>query len=195
MWPWEHVIVGYLIYSLVCRMIFGRSPGAAETIAVVFASILPDLIDKPLAWQFGVFDSGYALGHSIFFAVPLAIIVGLFAQYRGRTDVAVAFALGYLLHLPADVADGYFRSGMVNLDLMLWPVVSPTVAPMNQTFMRELQHHLTRYHAELTADDPSRYLIVMVVLALTTLILWILDGAPVLREILIIGRRKLGGQH
>lgn len=191
MWPWEHAVAGYLLYSLISRRVFGRPPGAAETVVVVIASVLPDLIDKPLAWQFGVFESGYAIGHSIFFAFPVVLAVGIVSHRAGRTDCGLAFAIGYLAHLPADVLDAYFRSGVFHYELMLWPFTSPIKAPSDQTFLGEVMHHLTRYHAELTASDPSLYLVAMIGIGVGTIVLWILDGMPVLREI-IVWVRKAG---
>lgn len=98
MMPWEHSIVGYIKYSLFIHLLYRDSPTGIGTLLVVFASLLPDLLDKPLAWQFGIFadGGGYALFHSVFLAVPLSIVVLLLAYYRGRPRIGWTFGVGYV---------------------------------------------------------------------------------------------------
>ncbi|MCU4742731.1 metal-dependent hydrolase [Halobacteria archaeon AArc-m2/3/4] len=185
MWPWEHAIVGYLVYSLFCHLYYRDSPGGLEAFAVVFASVLPDLVDKPLSWEYGVFETGYALGHSIFFAVPLAIVVGVIARSWGRTRAGLAFGLGYLLHLPADVVDGYVRSDVVQFELMLWPMSTVESHEGGVGFVSEFLHFFGQYRAELLAGDLSTYMWAQVGMGVFALLLWLADGAPVLREVVL----------
>ncbi|RQG89845.1 metal-dependent hydrolase [Natrarchaeobius halalkaliphilus] len=191
MWPWEHAIVGYLAYSVFSHCYYRRSPDGLEAFTAVFASVLPDLIDKPLAWEYGVFTTGYALGHSIFFAVPLSIIVGLLARRARRTGVGIAFGLGYLLHLPADVLDGYLRGGRVRTELMLWPVETVGSADERTGFSAEFLRLFGRYQQELLAGELSTYVQLQLALAGVVFALWIVDGAPVLRECLVGSKRLL----
>lgn len=190
MWPWEHAIVGYLAYSICCRIAFGRSPGGLEAFAVVLASILPDLIDKPLAWEFGVIESGYAIGHSILFAVPLAIAAGLLARAAGRPGTGVAFGIGYLLHLPADVLYHYAVRGIVQWEVLLWPV--RTVPPEGQYGLVGYSTDLlVAYGYRMVVGEPSTYLRIQLAIAGCAFLLWLADGAPVLREFLVGGKRLL----
>lgn len=190
MWPWEHAIVGYLAYSLCCRLYYRRSPGGLETVAVVLASVLPDLIDKPLAWEFGVVESGYAIGHSVFFAVPLAIVAGTIARAADRPRAGVAFAIGYLLHLPADVFYHYVVGSPTRWELALWPV--RTVPPEGQFGLVGYSTDLIlAYGYRLLVGEPSTYLWVQAGIAAGTFLIWLADGAPVLREVLVGGRRLL----
>ena len=185
MWPWEHAIVGYLAYSLFARVVYRDPPGGLEAFAVVFASVLPDLIDKPLAWEFGVFETGYALGHSIFFAVPLAIVVGLVTRSYGRPRVGLAFGLGYLLHLPADVIDGYARgTGELHFGILLWPVVRGETYGHYHGFTDQFLHFFAQYQDELAAGDLSTYIWLQLGMGAFALLLWVYDGAPVARECL-----------
>ncbi|MXV64426.1 metal-dependent hydrolase [Natronorubrum sp. JWXQ-INN-674] len=193
MWPWEHAIMGYLVYSLFCHTVFRDSPGGLEAFAVVFASVLPDLIDKPLAWEYGVFDVGYAIGHSIFFAVPLSIIVGLIARSAGRPRAGLAFALGYLIHLPADVLDAYLRDDVVQFELMLWPIATVDGDDPSHGFLDYFGQLFGRYQSELLAGDLSTYLWLQLGMALFALSLWLYDGAPVLRELLVGCKRLILG--
>lgn len=189
MWPWEHAIVAYLAYSLCCHIVFRKSPTGAEAFTVVFASLLPDLIDKPLAWEFGVFDNGYAIGHSIFFAVPLAIFAGTTAHAVTRPRVGLAFGLGYLSHLPADVVDSVFRKGIFQIELMLWPIASVYGQPPGPGVLEVFIHSSGRYWRAVLAGDLSTYLLLQFGLAGVVLLVWLVDGAPVLRECLHAGVR------
>ncbi|RQH03193.1 metal-dependent hydrolase [Natrarchaeobius oligotrophus] len=189
MWPWEHAIVGYLAYSAFSHLYYRRSPSGLEAFAVVFASVLPDLIDKPLAWEFGVFETGYALGHSILFAVPLSVAVGLLARRLDRTEAGIAFALGYLLHLPSDVLDGYLRGGRVRTELMLWPVQTVGSAEERIGFADEFWRLFEGYQRALLAGELSTYVRVQLALAALVVVVWLYDGAPVLRESLGYCRR------
>ncbi|ELY49394.1 metal-dependent hydrolase [Natronorubrum sulfidifaciens] len=191
MWPWEHAIVGYLAYSLFSRLYYRESPTGLAAFAAVFASVLPDLIDKPLAWEFGVFQTGYALGHSVFFAIPLAIGVGLVARAVGRTPAGIAFGIGYLLHLPSDVLDGYLRGGAYHPELMFWPVETVGAHDHGQGFLEQFTRLFSQYQQALLAGDLSTYVWLQLGLATVAAIVWIADGAPVLRECLLGGKRLL----
>lgn len=184
MWPWEHAIMGYVVYSLFSRLVYQDSPTGLESVAVVFASVLPDLIDKPLAWEFGVFDAGYAIGHSIFFAVLLSIAVGLVARSVGRPRTGLAFALGYILHLPADVLDAYVRGGVFQPELMLWPVETVSDSGHEHGFVDQFLQLFAQYQTELLAGELSTYIWIQLGLTTFASLLWLYDGAPVLRELL-----------
>ncbi|TYL39701.1 hydrolase [Natronococcus pandeyae] len=193
MWPWEHAIMGYLVYSLFCHAYYRESPGGLEAFAVVFASVLPDLIDKPLAWEFEVFEIGYAIGHSIFFAVPLSIAVGALARSYGRSRTGIAFALGYLLHLPADVVDGYVRDGHFSVWIILWPFRQDEAHlhahEHGPGFLEQFFRLLGVYSHELFSGDPSTYILLQLGMAGLAGLLWLYDGAPVLRESVLGAKR------
>ena len=191
MWPWEHAIVGYIAYSVFCHLVYRDSPTGVETIVVVFASVLPDIIDKPLAWEFGVFESGYALGHSIFFAVPLWIFVGLLTYAAGRPRLGWGFGIGYLLHLPADVIPIYFMRGEWQWERILWPVERTSGVPEDRGFVEQFFFLFDGYWAEVTSGDPSTYVWFQIGMTVFVVFLWMYDGAPVLREVLSGIRRVL----
>ncbi|ELZ00841.1 metal-dependent hydrolase [Natrialba asiatica] len=184
MWPWEHAIVGYLAYSLCSHLVYRRSPSGLEAFAVVFASVLPDIIDKPLAWEFGIFESGYALAHSVFIAIPLALIVGAIAQSTGRPRVGLAFGLGYLLHLPSDVLDTYFRGGQIRFDILLWPVETVESTGTSSGFINEFRRLFGQYLVRLLAGELPAYRWAQLGLVGIAALVWLYDGAPVVRECL-----------
>ncbi|ELY82092.1 metal-dependent hydrolase [Natrinema pallidum] len=184
MWPWEHAIVAYLSYSLLCHVAVRDSPGGLDAFAVVVASVLPDLIDKPLAWTYGVFDVGYGLGHSIFFAVPVAIVAGTVARAADRPLVGLAFGLGYLSHPFADIMDAFFRQDTFLIEITLWPIAPAEGRPPGSDVLDVFVTLAGRYANTVLAGDLSTYLWIQLGLAALTALVWLLDGAPVLRECL-----------
>jgi hypothetical protein len=197
MMPWEHAIVGYLGYSVFVRVIYRDTPTSRETLVVVFASVLPDLIDKPLAWEFGVFSSGYAIGHSIFFAVPLSIAAGLVASARGRPRYGWAFGIGYLLHLPADVLPTQLRTGRSPVHRIIWPFqpdendgeTGTTGESDDSGFAETFVENITEYALYVSQSPDSPYTWLVLGLPILGLLLWIYDGMPVGREIYLLLRR------
>lgn len=181
MWPWEHVVIGYIAYSLVCHLLFRNSPSGRETFAVVFGSLLPDLIDKPLAWQFGVFEGGYAIAHSVFFAIPLSILAGFVARRYGAGPTGLAFGLGYLLHLLSELLPAYLNQGELVFERILWPVMKAG-DDGHQGLVKGFVEEVIPYAFELTTGEPSNYLLFQLGLMGFALLLWIYDDMPILRE-------------
>lgn len=192
MWPWEHAVIGYVCYSLLVHLVRRRSPTGAETVVVVFGSIFPDLIDKPLAWEFGVFSSGYGIAHSVFFAVPFALVVLAGSAVLERSELGAAFATGYLLHLPADVLPHYVRSGRLPVERILWPRASAE-ATYPDGFFGTLRLALEGYAIEVTTWPPNPSVIAAGGLSMACLLLWVYDGMPGLREPTVLLWRLTGG--
>lgn len=186
MWPWEHALFAYLLYSLVSRLWFRRPPMALAVLVLVVASSGPDLIDKPLAWQFGVFQSGYSLGHSVFFAIPLVVLAGLLAWYDGRPDAGLAFGVGYLSHLVGDLVPIYAEEGELSLYPVIWPLGERSTTDNSQGFLDRFLELFVPYTREFGADllafELSAYARFQLGIAAFAVCLWLVDGAPVLRE-------------
>ena len=192
MMPWEHVLVGYISYSLFVYAVYRDTPTSKESLVVIFASLLPDIIDKPLAWEFGVFASGHALAHSIFVATPVSIVVGWLASSRGRPRIGWAFAIGYLLHLLADVIPQYLFDGEVKLHRILWPIRREE-GGRDTNFRDEFMDNVVEYtlwlSEQVTSGDPDPYLFVFFGLGGLGVLLWIYDGMPVVREVYHVPQR------
>ena len=187
MWPWEHLAVGYLLYSACSRWLWGRPPSTKGTVAVAFASQLPDLVDKPLAWVLLVLPGGRSLGHSLLVALPLvgvAFAVGwALDSYRG----SLAFTIGHLSHLAGDVVYPLVVRGELRLGFLLWPVV-----PAEGGTDRALPHisELVAVFLEFLATPRGTlYLVADVALLVAALAVWLFDGMPILRRLL--GRSTL----
>ncbi|RLM54036.1 metal-dependent hydrolase [Halobellus sp. Atlit-31R] len=181
MWPWEHAAVGYLACSVFVHLFYRRSPSGREALLVVAASLVPDLIDKPLGWEFHVFSSGYGVAHSVFFAAPLAVGVVSLARRYERTSLGVAFGIGYVSHLPGDLLVSYLYTGDLQLARVLWPLRSVETA-YSEGFTGTLQEYLVEYLRAIAAGELSAAALVGLGALGVCLLVWLLDGAPGVRE-------------
>lgn len=196
--PWEHAIIGYITYSLLVHLLYHDSPTGIETLVVVFASLLPDLLDKPLAWQFGVFadSGGYAIFHSVFFVVPLSIGGLMFAYYRDQSRIGWAFGIGYVFHLPADVIPRTverIKDGQLDLEKVLWPVQTYG-GESPESFVGGSMHYLVVFAEQVYGAEPTMFLQAIFGLTVFAFLLWIYDGMPVVREVFNSIRRTLPTQ-
>jgi hypothetical protein len=177
MWPWEHLAVGYVLFTLLARA-FGRPVDGASALAVAFGTQFPDLVDKPLAWSFAVLPSGTTLAHSLLVAVPVAALVVAVGRRRGRATVGAAFAVGYLSHLPADLLYGLLtEGGPVSVGALLWPLVEQTPSGSEGLFATVL-YYVSEYRAFLATPRAVGYLLFEGALLGLAFALWIADGTP-----------------
>ena len=156
-WPWGHLAVGYVLYSLFTRIRYGRPPDGLSALMLAFGTQFPDLIDKPLAWTFHILASGRSLAHSLFTTLVVIAVITWYARRRERLDLAGAFAIGYLSHLVTDGFGSY----------LFWPLLpGPSYTPDGGilAFFRQI---------ELT---PS--VVFQLILALVVFGIWLWDGAP-----------------
>lgn len=167
MWPWGHVAVAYLVYSL-WRRRTGARPEAPAVFLVAFGAVVPDLVDKPLAWTFGVLESARSLGHSwLVGAVVVVVLVVVVAPRTGRTPV-VAFAVGYLSHPIADLPVGELLAGEVEfVNYLVWPARSVPPPETDVTLL-----------AYLLAYEPGATDAVQLVLVGLAGYVWYRDGRP-----------------
>ena len=175
MWPWGHLGVAYLLYSLYARGRFGRPPRPEPALAVLVGSQFADLIDKPLAWWFGILPGGRTLAHSLFFAAFLLGVVYALGFALDRVETATAFAIAHLSHLAADLpprlALGYPRG----TEFLLWPLLEQPTFEWNQRLF-EPPTVVETVVTPLT--DPQLFLAFEFVLFGLALALWYVDGCP-----------------
>lgn len=128
MFPHEHLLVALLPVVTYVGVRDRRPPARGVAFATAVGSQFPDLVDKPLAHQFGLLPSGRVFMHSLPFALPIIAAVLTYGWYTERPRVAGAFAGAYLLHL---VGDTYRQllSGQIPPDL-LWPFVTAQPRPI-----------------------------------------------------------------
>lgn len=81
----------------------GQGPTGDTVLLVLAGTQIPDIIDKPLAWTFGVLPSGRMFAHSIVLSGPLLALGYLYAVRRGRSCEAALVAVAYLSHIVGDL--------------------------------------------------------------------------------------------
>lgn len=162
MWPWGHAAVGYLAYAALTIGRRRRTPTTDETLVVLLATQLPDLIDKPLAWYFDVLPSGRSLGHSLLTAVVLIGVAAVLANRYGRRDLGAPFGVGYLLHVVTDVPSEVLRGELAGSTFLLWPLLpAPTYGA---------EQGVT---AHVLGIDPTPWFLVQIGLFLAVAAVWI----------------------
>ena len=125
MLPWGHAAVGYLAYRLYTFLRHRRPPVGAAVVALAVGTQFPDLVDKPLAWTFGVLTSGRSLAHSLLTATVVIALIAWYARRRDRSELAVAFAVGYLSHLFGDALGPLLDGEYVYFSSLGWPLLPP----------------------------------------------------------------------
>lgn len=177
MWPWEHLAIGYVAYSLWVRSRGESRPGSAAVIALAIGTQFPDLIDKPLGWGTTILPSGTSLAHSLLFAVPVSVLAIAVAGRRGSRELGVAFAIGYLLHLPGDLAYYVLLGSDPPLEFLLWPLIpAPSSAP--GSIVGRTAELVARFVEILATPAGRRYLVLELLLLATAAGLWWTDGRP-----------------
>ena len=178
MLPWAHAAFGYLVY----HFFTGRSgvrPVGVPALALVFGTQFPDLVDKPLAWSFGVLPSGTTLAHSVFVATPACLLVWAIGRRHGHAGPALAFAVAYALHLPGDILYGPLTSGgLLSLDPLLWPLVAKAETGAPAGLLGETLSYVRQFGAFLSRPEAAGYLFLEVCLLGSATALWFADGCP-----------------
>ena len=167
MWPWEHLAIGYLLYSAYVNLVNDAPPTAHQTMVVAFATQFPDLVDKPLAWTVSVLASGRSLAHSLLTAV---VVCGFVVWYARRTDhstIGVAFAVGYLSHPFADGMISFVAGDFPDLTYLVWPLLDLPPYETEQSFA-----------AHLLSIEVTPFFLFQLVLVALALVVWDRDGRP-----------------
>ncbi|WP_158059711.1 metal-dependent hydrolase [Halorussus halophilus] len=179
MFPWEHVAFGYLCYSLLAHLA-GRSPSDAAAVAVVAATLGPDLVDKTLSWVLEIFPQGYSVGHSIFVAGILSTVVFAVAAKRNRPFVGVAFGVAYLSHLFGDVVYPVVFGDPISAKKILWPLVTLPPYENDISALDRFLYYTDRYLEQLVALEPSPFLLAELAFLFVAFLVWVYDGVPIL---------------
>lgn len=177
MWPWEHLAIGYLAYSVLLRGTERRAPAAGGALAVAVGTQFPDLVDKSLGWMTSLLPSGQSLAHSLLFAVPTVVLVAIVATLARRGDLGVAFGVGYLSHLPGDVLYPALLGGELNLSFLLWPILAPG-GSQPTSVLTHVQELIATFGTVLATPAGIYYLLFEASLLLVATVLWVYDGTP-----------------
>ncbi|WP_372912562.1 metal-dependent hydrolase [Salinigranum sp.] len=181
MWPWGHLAVGYLSYTVAVRLFRGRRERAA-LLALVVGTQFPDVVDKPLAWV-GFLPYGRSLAHSLLVLVPLCLVVVVVARRRTRTRTGTAFALGALTHTLTDAWHGIVTLDPGRLSFLLWPYLpSPDDGGVGTPggHADRLASEVDTSHAgagglvDVVQSEPVGQLLLLAV----AVVVWIAEGTP-----------------
>lgn len=174
MWPWEHLAFGYLSYSWYIRVVHGRRLDDDEAVVLVLGTQFPDVVDKPLAWVFGILPSGVSLAHSLLFLIPVCVLLFFVS---GRHPASSAFGAGYGSHLVGDAIYPLATSGNVNPAFLLWPLIS-RVPSDTRGLLGNLMYYTDQFVVFLGTPRGRVYLLAEVILLLLTVVIWATDGFP-----------------
>jgi hypothetical protein len=185
MWPWGHAAFGYVLVSLGSRVARGKPPSGAAVFALLFATQLPDLVDKPLSWVFHLFPQGVSVAHSVFVAVPLGLFVVAGAHHLERLEVGAAFTVGWWSHLVGDVGAAllYGFGPEFALKRVLWPVATFPPYDDQQLALERIAEYLGEFLATLSTGQQLGLFAVYFGPFFVAFLMWIVDGAPGIREL------------
>ncbi|EMA59348.1 membrane-bound metal-dependent hydrolase [Halorubrum lipolyticum DSM 21995] len=172
------MLFAYVCYSTYVHGRYRSRPGDAPAVALAFGAVLPDLIDKPLAWEFDVFSTGYAAAHSVFIGVPAVLAVYAIAERRRAGASGGAFLIGYVLHLVGDVLPASLSSGRLELSPVLWPIADSVPGPDRGSFVDGVYGLLTEYVARLLTLELTPVIALQLGSVVLGVALWLADGRP-----------------
>lgn len=180
MWPLGHLVSGYLIYSLGRRVARRPPPSTPSVLALAFGTQFPDLVDKPLAWSLTVLPSGRSLAHSLIVATAVCALATWVAGRYDRRELGVAFAVGYLTHLPGDTVGAFRNGNFDNLSFLLWPVLPPA----NYTTETSILAHLAKFEFAFTP-----LITLELTIAGVAFFVWLTDGMPGVDLVMLVPHR------
>lgn len=181
MWPMGHAAIAYILYSVYHRLVADRLPAGAAVVLLAIGSQLPDLVDKPLAWNLGALPTGRSLAHSLLVLGPVCGLGYAIANRFRRPGLGLALGLGAISHTLVDAVPAVWSQ--VDVNFLLWPALA--VEPYERgppSVMAMLVESL---------GDP--YFHLEFVLLAVAAVLWQWDGRPGLdtvRSLLVTGRNR-----
>ena len=178
MYPWGHLALGYLFYSVASRVTRGTSPDGRTVVSLALGTQFPDLVDKPLAWTFGVLPSGRTLAHSVF---TTAVVIGvvLYLTRQRHSAAGSAFSFGYASHLLGDVIEPLLAGTYSGMEFLFWPLLGPVAPDLRPSFV---EHFLSLEFPALLLEEF--HLVVLL------LLVWLVDGMPVVADLARLAWRR-----
>jgi len=137
--PLGHAALAYLCFVGVAAVTDRTLPARRDLAPLLFASQLPDLIDKPLAFV-GVLASGRSLAHSLVALVVFLVVVGPACRRTARavksmrlrsllTAAPLPLAVGYVSHLVGDIYRPMLNGTFQETLFLFWPLARVPAAP------------------------------------------------------------------
>lgn len=170
---WVHAAVAYLLYRVFLNQNSSSQLTGKEVLTLAGGALLPDLVDKPLAFVIPSLPSR-SVAHSVFITFVLLVVVGTLANRASQRDIGIAFAFGYLSHLSADLVDSVFIPEETLL-FLFWPVITE-------------YHHIDTINDLLALLSLSPYVLGQYLVTVIALLVWVRDGKPGYRSTTSSGR-------
>jgi len=120
MWPWGHLGLGYLLAVPLLER-YGLDGDYVALAVLAAGTQLPDLVDKPLAWTFGVLPYGRAVMHSLV-VVAIAAVALSALSVPGR--VRVPLLAGWVSHLAGDAVYPLAEGAVGEVTFLAYPLVA-----------------------------------------------------------------------
>ncbi|WP_336037319.1 metal-dependent hydrolase [Halobacterium yunchengense] len=120
MWPWGHLGLGYLL----ALPVLGQYDVDDEYVALAVLALgtqLPDVVDKPLAWTFGVMPYGRAMMHSLVVFAAAAVVLTVLSV---RVRVRVPLLVGWASHIAGDVLYPLAEGAVGDVTFLAWPLLA-----------------------------------------------------------------------
>lgn len=181
MWPWEHLALGYLLFTAFVHLVYRERPGDVSTIALALGTQAPDLVDKPLGWTFGFYSTGYGAAHSVLVAGPFLGLVLAAALHYGRPRVGLGLALGWSSHMLADVVDPLRYGHPPNVGRVFWPVVRFDGYERDLSFFERFGAYAGEFVGLALAPEYRVFLFAYLSIFAVVFVVWLFDGGPGLR--------------
>lgn len=180
MWPWGHLALGYLLYGGYRGVVVRRPPAGWPVVALALGTQFPDLVDKPLAYWFGVLPEGRTLTHTFLVIVPACLLLLYVARRMGRGELGVAFAVGWLSHPLGDAYVPLLRGEYEAASFLLWPVL-PAPDYETESFLThggKLLSALRGLDVEVLLAPGREPFVLELWLAAAVFLLWAFQGMP-----------------
>ena len=177
MLPVAHAAIGYLLYSGLTRIWDGEPPQDLPTLWLLFGTQFPDLVDKPLAWTFGILPSGRSLAHSLVVLIPLTIALYVYFARRGQPANGVAFGVGALSHTLLDALPALLAGEFGRARFLLWPILPHVQYAEDRSII-----------GFLLSIELSAALLTEAVFGLVIVAVWWWDGKPGLTPVVDLVR-------
>ncbi|WP_416841683.1 metal-dependent hydrolase [Haloferax sp. DFSO52] len=179
MLPWEHLLFGYVWYSVLNRLVWHRPIGDGEALTVVLATQAPDLLDKTLSWTLGLTATGYGPAHSLLVGAPIVTLVAGLAWTRDRARLGSALFVAYASHLVGDALA--LRANGPTPGRLLWPLVTYDPYETNLGFVERTTKYLGEFVVKISNPENVVLVVGYVAVLSSVTVLWALDGTPGIR--------------
>ena len=185
MWPWGHLAVGYIVFTVWSRLITRNPPSGRTTLVLALATQLPDLVDKSLQFTLHLYE-GRAIAHSLLVMIPFCVGAVLVARQYGQQQSATALTIGVITHLFGDSWRAILTNNVQSeAAYLLWPVLpAPSYAvDAPADHVDRLIAALTEAQGESLTDIVGSSMGVQLLLLLLFSVIWLVDGSPGFRTV------------